>query len=381
MYDAIIVGARCAGASVGMLLARRGHRVLIVDRAHFPSEIAQGHFIHRHGPRRLHDWGLGARVAGMCPPITATTLDIGDFPLSSDGLIRDGIPLGYAPRRAHLDRLLLEAAIEAGADVRQGWTVDEFVTDDDRVVGVRGRHGDAHSLIEHAKVVVGADGRHSRLAKFVQAAMYECHESLTCWYFSYWDGVEARGLEVYFRGPRVIFAFPTSDGLFGVFIGWRRDELPRVRSDIEREFMAVVDLVPDFSARLRAGTRAERFLGATDVPNFLRRPCGAGWALVGDAGCHKDPLLALGICDAFRDAERLANAIDDGLSGGCPLDDALAAYWRDRDAATLEDYRRNLSAATLASPPAEELRMRAKVRGDGVATRQYFWLRQGSRSD
>src|SRR5262245_29374438 len=182
MYDAIIVGARCAGSSVGMLLARRGHRVLIVDRAHFPSEIPQGHFIHRHGPRRLHDWGLGARVAGMCPPITATTLDVGDFPLSADGLLRDGIPLGYAPRRARLDSLLLEAAIEAGAEVRQSWTVDEFITHDDRIVGVRGRHGDARSLIERAKVVVGADGRNSRLAKFVRAAMYECHESLTCWY-------------------------------------------------------------------------------------------------------------------------------------------------------------------------------------------------------
>jgi flavin-dependent dehydrogenase len=236
-------------------------------------------------------------------------------------------------------------------------------------------------VIERARIVVGADGRNSRLAKFVRAPMYECHDALTCWYFSYWHGVEARGLEVYFRGPRVIFAFPTSDGLLGIFVGWRRDELPRVRSDIEREFMTVVDLVPDFSARLRAGIRAERFLGATDVPNFLRRPHGAGWALVGDAGCHKDPLLALGICDAFRDAEGLADAIDGGLSGRCPLDAALVAYWRERDAATLGDYRRNLNAAMLAPPPAEELRMRADVRGDDSATRQYFWARQASRPE
>ena len=271
--------------------------------------------------------------------------------------------------------------MEAGAEVRQGWTVDEFVSDGDRVVGVRGRHRDERSVIERAKVVVGADGRNSRLARFVHAAMYECRESLTCWYFSYWHGVEARGLEVYFRGSRVIFAFPTSDGLLATFVGWRREELSRVRSDIEREFMAVVDLVPDFSARLRAGTRAERFFGATDVPNFLRRPHGSGWALVGDAGCHKDPLLALGICDAFRDADRLADAIDGGLSGRCPLDDALAAYWRDRDAATLGDYQQNLRAAALGPPPAEELRIRAEIRGDDVATRRYFWARQVSRRD
>lgn len=91
--------------------------------------------------------------------------------------------------------------------------------------------------------------------------------------------------------------------------------------------------------RVRDGQREERFYGATNVPNFLRKPYGLGWALVGDAGCHKDPFLALGICDAFRDTELLADAIDDGLSGRRPLDTALAEYEYRRNEATVPDYQ------------------------------------------
>ena len=70
-YDIIVVGARCSGAPTAMLLARKGYKVLLADRARFPSEIAHGHFIHRHGPRRLRDWGLLDRViATGCPPST-----------------------------------------------------------------------------------------------------------------------------------------------------------------------------------------------------------------------------------------------------------------------------------------------------------------------
>ena len=121
------------------------------------------------------------------------------------------------------------------------------------------------------------------------------------------------------RPERVIFAFPTNDGLFAIFIAWPMRRA-RVQADLERQFMAVIDLVPDLAERVRTGRRAEGFSGAANLPNFLRRPYGPGWALVGDAGCHKDPYLALGICDAFRDAELLVDAIDEGLRGPHPLD-------------------------------------------------------------
>src|SRR6478736_2725664 len=111
-FDAIVVGARVAGASTAMLLARRGHRVLLVDRARLPSDIAHGHFVHRHGPRRLRDWGLLDKVeASGCPPVSTIVTDFGDFVLHAPDLFDDGVPFGYGPRRAVLDKILLDAAI------------------------------------------------------------------------------------------------------------------------------------------------------------------------------------------------------------------------------------------------------------------------------
>ena len=103
--DVIVVGARCAGASTAMLLARKGYRVLVVDRAQFPSDIPRGHFIHRHGPQRLNAWGLLDRVVATgCPAVTSMTADFGDFPLTGKDLVVDGVAFGYAPRRDKLDQ-------------------------------------------------------------------------------------------------------------------------------------------------------------------------------------------------------------------------------------------------------------------------------------
>ena len=141
--------------------------------------------------------------------------------------------------------------------------------------------------------------------------------------------------------------------------------------------MSVIDLVPDFAERVRAGERVERFSGAANLPNFLRKPYGPGWALVGDAGCHKDPYLALGICDAFRDAEFLVDAIDDGLAGRRPLDEALKDYERRRNDATMSDFRANLDLARFKPPPADQQRLQAALEGDQEATNQFFMAREG----
>ena len=378
MYDAIVIGARCAGAATAMLLARKGHDVLLVDRARFPSEIPHGHFIHRHGPRLLAEWGLLDRIlATGCPAVTSITTDMGDFPLAGTGLEVDGIPLGLGPRRAPLDAALVEAAVEAGAELRDGFAVQEFTSDRMRLSGVRGRSaGGGATVTEQARVVVGADGRNSGLARRVAAPLTESAPTLACWYFSYWGGVPTDGLELYQRENRVIFAFPTNGGLLGLFVGAPIAELARARADIEGHILATVDLVPELADRVRAGERAERMLGATQLPNFVRRPFGPGWALVGDAGCHKDPYLALGICDALRDAELLAGALHDGLSGARPIDEALAGYERRRDELTLPEYHRNLAMAELKPPPAEVFGLRAALRGDAEETRQFYLATQ-----
>lgn len=379
MYDAIVIGARCGGAPTAMLLARKGHRVLLVDRAVFPSDIPHGHLIHRQGPRRLASWGLLDRVVATgCPAITSMTMDIGDFPLTGTDLSVDGVPVAIGPRRSTLDRILVDAAVEAGAELRVGFSVEALEKEGDRVIGVRG--GDRRSgtaVSERATITIGADGRNSHVARAVGAEEYEQVPSLTCWYFSYWADVPGDALELYDRHGRVIFAFPTNDNLFAVFVAWPGSELAVVRADIERQFLAAVDGIPSLAERVRAGRRADRFYGATDLRNFLRKPHGPGWALVGDAGCHKDPYLALGVTDAFRDAELLANAIDEGLSGRCAMAESLAGYERARNEATLSDYRTNLSRARFSPQPPEFRSWRQSVQGNRDATRELYLTIEG----
>jgi len=379
MYDAIVIGARCAGAVTAMLLARHGQRVLLLDRGIIPSDVHRGHFIHRHGPKRLADWGLLERLVGTnCPPLSTHLTDFGDFPLIGRDIRVGNVAWGYAPRRRQLDQVLVEAAVEAGAEFRPNFLVESCLWDRDRVTGIRGHdHRQPTSRTEKALITIGADGRNSTLARVVAAPSYEETPALTCWYFSYWSGVPTEGFEWYLRTNRVIFGFLTNDNLFAIFIGWPIDEFSLVKSDIESQFMRVVDQIPGFSERVRSGRREERFYGAADVPNFLRRPFGPGWALVGDAGSHKDPMMAHGICDAFRDADFLTAAIHEGLTGQCPLHDALMRYERRRNEATLAEYRENIAAARFTPIAPELLQLRLALRGNQEDTNRFVMALEG----
>jgi hypothetical protein len=182
---------------------------------------------------------------------------------------------------------------------------------------------------------------------------------------------------MYLRGKRVIFGFSTNDNLFAIFIGWPIEEFRSVKADIEGQFMRVVHLVPGFAERVRCGRREERFYGSADVGSFLRRPIGPGWALVGDAGCHKDPFMALGICDAFRDADFLVAAVHEGLAGENSLDEALIRYKLRRNEATMADYRENIDRAKFVPMPAEALQLRAALRGNQDETRRFIMASEG----
>ena len=138
-YDAIIVGARCAGASTALLLARAGYRVLVVDRATFPSDTVSTHLIHPRGVAALARWGLRERLAGTgCPPVDTYVFDFGSLTISGAPGAGDA-RVAYCPRRTILDKLLVDAAAEAGAEIREGFTVDTVVMEGDRAVGIRGQ--------------------------------------------------------------------------------------------------------------------------------------------------------------------------------------------------------------------------------------------------
>ena len=183
-YDAIVVGARCAGSPTAMLLARKGYKVLVVDRATFPSDTLSTHILHPPAVAAMQRWGLLDRlVATGCPPIHTYSFDFGPFTLAgAPGT--EAAPVAYCPRRTVLDKLLVDAASEAGAEVREGFTVQEILVDDDRVVGIRGHGKDGSTVTERADVVVGADGRNSFVAKAVHPEQYNEKPPLLAAYYT-----------------------------------------------------------------------------------------------------------------------------------------------------------------------------------------------------
>jgi 2-polyprenyl-6-methoxyphenol hydroxylase-like FAD-dependent oxidoreductase len=379
MYDVIVVGARCAGSPTAMLLARKGHRVLLVDRDTFPSDSFRAHMIRSPGAMALDRWGLYDRVlATGCPPISSYTTDFGDFPLSGFPPLPDHRPRELAPRRKVLDAILVDAAVEAGAELRERVVVEDLLWDDGQVVGVRGRSDGAH-FEERASLVIGADGQHSLVARKVDAAVQQSTPALTFGYYTYWADVPMTGLELYHRHDdgRVVICFPTNDDLSLIAVQARIDGYPSFRTDVEGEYLKGIDLVGDLAPRVRSGRRAERFQGTADLPNFIRTATGPGWALVGDAAYHRDPLLAHGISDAFRDAEDLAGSVDGALTGTCSLEEALAGYGQRHQQAAQAGLEETVQACALGPFPPQLLRIREAIRGNQAATDRFYGVQFG----
>ena len=367
LFDAIVVGARCAGSPVAMLLARKGYRVLLVDRSTFPSDAVSTHVIHPPGVAALRRWGvLDALAATGCPPIGTYTFDFGPVTLAGAPGTEDS-PVSYAPRRFVLDKLLLDAAATAGAEVREGFTVDELVVDAVRVVGVVGHSRGDRPVTEHARVVVGADGLHSVVARATQPEQYHEKPPLTCGYYSYWSGLPVDGrFEIYSRTGRGWAACPTHDGLTMVVAGWPYAEFAANKTDIEGHYLRMFEQAPDFADRVRGARREERIVGAA-VPNYFRKPFGPGWALAGDAGYNKDFITAQGITDAFRDAERCADALHAAFSGDESFEVALGRYQAERDRHALPMYEFTAQLAALEPPPPPLVKLFGAMRGNQEA--------------
>ncbi|MEV0283609.1 MULTISPECIES: NAD(P)/FAD-dependent oxidoreductase [unclassified Kribbella] len=359
MYDAIVIGTRAAGAPTAMLLARKGYRVLAVDRATFPSDTLSTHIIHAPGVAALHRWGLLDRLTATgCPPITQYSFDFGPVVISGTTLPVDGIDTAYAPRRTVLDKLLVDAAREAGVEVREACNVDEVLIEDGRVTGIRSGDREAR-----AHIVIGADGRNSKVAKAVGAQDYNTKPRLQYAYFTYFSGLPVSGFETYIRPDRGFGAAPTNDGLTMVVLGWPHAEAQAFKADVAGNFYRTLDLVPSFAARLGAAKQEAPFLGGS-VPGWFRTPYGDGYALVGDAGYNKDPITAQGITDAFHDAERCSNAVDDWLGGGKPFEDVMGTWHQERDAQATPLYEFTAQLATLEPAPAAMQQLLGAIQGN-----------------
>lgn len=374
-YDVIVVGARCGGSPTAMLLARKGYHVLLVDKTTFPRDTMSTHLIHPPGVAALARWDLLERLLDTaCPPIHEYSFDFGPFTITAPLRPSDGIAFALCPRRTVLDNLLVESAVDAGAELREGFIVDEVLTEGDTVTGIRGRTGGArrtHTV--RARVVVGADGMRSLVARSVDAPRYHERPALSAGHYAYWSGLPTERFEGYIR-PRRAFAFaPTHDGLTMGVLAWSVPDFEADRTAVEEQFMRAVALVPELADRMRSARRETRFVGTADLPNFFRRPYGPGWMLVGDAGYHKDPITAQGISDAFRSAEMATDALGDALTGRVTFEDAMADYQRARDEAVLPMFDLTCRFANLEEPPPAEMQqLLAAIHGNSSAMQDYI---------
>jgi flavin-dependent dehydrogenase len=372
MFDVLIVGARCAGSPLALLLARRGYQVAVLDAASFPSETLSTHLIWPAGVAALHRWGMWPAVAAGNPGICHRGLtSMAGGTLLGPWYPVDGVDYTVNIRRIKLDAMLVARAGEAGADVREGVVVDGLLRDGDRVVGVAGYvRKTRRRFTDHAAMVVGADGQRSTVAALVGAASDHVVPSLSVTYYRYVADLPGdRDLdEVYTCAPREYLFSPTDDGLTVVNLVMANELAPAFRQDVEGNFLRAFDLQPALAARLRAARPVERIRGVLNQPNFYRRSYGPGWALVGDAAYTKDPVRAQGISDAFIDAEALAGALSDGFSGRCDMTTALCAHERERRRRTAVPYEFCLRAARFEVPsPASMRRLMSLVEGSPAA--------------
>jgi flavin-dependent dehydrogenase len=364
-----------------MLLARNGYRVLLVDKATFPSDTMSTHLAHPPAVSALARWGILERLeATNCPPITRYSFDFGPVTVSGSPRPANGAANAYCPRRIVLDALLVEAAVSAGAELREAFTVDEVLVDDGRVTGIRGHAKGGDMVTERAQVVVGADGKHSLVAKAVQPERYNEVPALSPAYYAYWSGLPTDSFDTYIRAEsdRGWAAVPTHDDLTCVVQAWPQSQFAANRKDVEGNYLKTFELAPAFAERIQGAKRETRFVGTGDLPGFFHKPYGPGWALVGDAGYHKHPITAFGITDAFRDAEALASALDDAFAGRRPYADAMADYQRARDDEALPIFEFTCDFAKIEPPPPEMQQLFGAMQGNQEAMDDFVSVMAGT---
>ena len=377
MYDVIVVGARVAGSATAMLFARQGCRVLMVDRARFPSDTLSTHYLQQPGVALLADWGvLDDIVATGCPALDRAVYQVADVRLAGCSTPARGQRAAYAPRRQLLDQILIDAAVAAGVEFREATSLAEVVFEDDRAVGVVCRSKGGLPVRENARLVVGADGMRSSVAKGVGAPLVVDDPRMTCMYYTYWHGVPA-DFELYERPGRWVGSVPTNDATL-VAAYFPQDEFDAVRGDALGNYLANVrETAPDLHERLMDGEQLERLRGTGDQLNFFRQASGPGWALVGDAAHHKDSITARGITDAFLQADFLVSAVGPDLADPGRLAVGLAKYAREHHALLLESYQSTIIVSNL-EVTEERLTLLRAIGESQELTDRYFGAASGA---
>ena len=373
--EVLVVGARCAGAATAMLLARQGHDVVVVDRATFPSDTLSTHAIARGGVVQLARWDLlGTVAASGAPKIRTVTFHVGAGPtLTKTIKDRAGVDHLLAPRRHVLDTILVSAAVDAGASFESGVGVTGTVTDaHGRVVGVTARDGCGRTREIRARVVVGADGVRSRVARAVGARVIDERPPDGATHYAYVAGLDADGFEFHVGDDGFAGVFPTNGGEANVWICTPATAAVLGSGDRRGDFLELLARTsPSLADRVRHAQVTSPVRGAMRLPNHVRQAAGPGWALVGDAGYHRDPITGHGMTDAFRDAELLAYHLGRALRQEVPERQAMAAYAAERDRALAPIF--DVTCQLAQYPPLDEFN-RLQKQLSGLIDAEAAWL-------
>lgn len=374
MADVVIVGGRLAGSATAMLLARAGLDVMVVDQARFPSDTLSSHQLQVTGGALLARWGLLDRIReGGTPPTRRMRYDAGGAAVVRGRVpTLDGVDAMYSPRRTLLDAVLVEAARAAGAEVVERAIAEELTVDAGRVAGVRLRLKGGGHVYQRARLLIGADGKSSTVARAVGASTVRESPPATLAAYAYWSGVPLdQGWMA--SGERLAFgAFPTNDDAVITFLARPADHLADHRADPHGAFTAALVGLGEVGEMVLSGRRVGSIRATLDVPNRVLRSTGPGWALAGDAGLVMDPVTGQGMGNALGDAALLAGAVVQGFGGTTPLSKALRRYEQERNRARRAMYDFTVGLAQLRPPTRVEGRLSSAIADDPAESDRFI---------
>lgn len=347
-FDVVVVGARCAGASLAIQLAQQGLKVCVVDKARFPADKASTHLFTPSGTAVLERLGVLDDVLDAgATPLRTMRLRSNDVTVTTrPDPVSIGTMLGI--RRHTFDPILLEHAARAGAEIRTSCVVDDVLVDKGRVVGIATRSGPLY-----ADLVVGADGQHSRIAECVGSQKYLTTPGSYMPVWSFYEGADPPYDLVMGRvaeGNGI--ALPLDSGAYIAMLGIPIHKADAFLVDRYTNFDAALARWPEMAEAVAGATRLGPLRILRRWHGYFRVAAGPGWVLVGDAGHFKDPAPGQGMADAFRQSESLSTRIVEGLGGGGNLDRELLSWWRWRDSDAFEMYWAAATLGELTNPSA-----------------------------
>lgn len=365
-WDVIIIGARIAGATLASYLGSAGLRVLLVDRASFPSDIPQQASWDITVNRHWNELNILVQIerAGV-PRQTAHYFSTDDIAVPYHYADFGALAFRMTARRATLDHILSQhAASFPSVELRTGFPVHGLLWEGDRIVGIYGGRG-TQRISETGWLVVGADGRHSWMARQVDASVYE--EVISPWaaYIAHYQGTNVKpGMGYYARTADTFFVAGAADADFTIAsVSIRNTEVEMFRRHLPHSFTERLLSHPRFQEAIGAGILEGAIGGAHHLSMYKRVPYGPGWALVGDAGYHLDPMAARGVTAAVVSARLLADAILEAMTGQSSLESALREYQQKRDKQLAREWSITHSVVTK-GPPDEADRARARLLRD-----------------